>query len=322
MAHRAPVPVSGAGATTSARPAVSGAEAERLKRLATNAAVAVAATLIAVKLWAWIATGSVAMLATLVDSALDLVASTLNLLAVRHALTPADAEHRFGHGKAEALAGLGQAAFIAGSAAFLLFEALGGLVHPKPVEQTVAGLVVIAIALALTGALIILQRYVIARTRSLAIGADHLHYTTDIATNLGVVVALVAAGMWGWTIVDPLMGLAIGGVIAYGAYQILRGSYDESMDREFDDADRQRIKDIVNGHRDVLSLHDLRTRRAGHRSFIQLHLELPPSMTLDEAHRISDEVEDAIKAAFPDAEVLTHQDPAGVDEPVVRFDKH
>jgi len=310
--------VTGADATTLT---ASGAEAERLKRLATNAAVAVAGLLIAVKLWAWIATGSVAMLATLVDSALDLIASTLNLFAVRHALTPADREHRFGHGKAEALAGLGQAAFIAGSAAFLLFEALSSLVHPRPVEQSVAGLVVIAVSLALTGGLVALQRYVMARTRSLAIGADHLHYATDIATNLGVVVALVLAGMWGWTIADPLIGLAIGGVIGYGAYNILRGSYDELMDREFDDEDRQRIKDIVNRHAEVISLHDLRTRRAGHRSFIQLHLELPPHMTLAEAHRVSDEVEDAIKAAFPDAEVLTHQDPAGVDEPVARFDR-
>jgi ferrous-iron efflux pump FieF len=310
--------VTGAHATVAQ--AVSGAEAERLKRLATNAAVTVAGALIAIKFWAWLATDSVAMLATLVDSALDLVASTVNLLAVRHALTPADREHRFGHGKAEALAGLGQAAFIAGSAAFLLFEALEGLVHPKPVEQSLAGIIVILVSLALTGGLVLCQRYVIARTHSLAIGADQLHYTTDIATNLGVIVALVVAGMWGWTIADPLIGLAIGGAIAFGAYKILRGSYDELMDREFDDADRQRIKDIVNRHREVVSLHDLRTRRAGHRSFIQLHLELPPNMTLAEAHRISDEVEDAIKAAFPDAEVLTHQDPAGVDEPVARFE--
>jgi ferrous-iron efflux pump FieF len=298
----------------SAATAINGPEAERLKRWATSAAVAVATALIAIKLWAWIATNSVAMLATLVDSALDLVASTLNLLAVRHALTPADREHRFGHGKAEALAGLGQAAFIAGSASFLLFEAMGGIIRPKPVEQSTAGLVVIAASLALTGALVAYQQYVIRRTRSLAIDADRLHYATDIATNLGVVVALVAAGMWGWTIVDPLIGLAIGVVIAYGALKILRGAYDELMDREFDDADRQRIKDIVNRHREVVSLHDLRTRRAGHRSFIQLHLELPPGMTLAEAHRISDEVEDAIRAVFPDAEVLTHQDPAGFEQ--------
>ncbi len=290
-----------------------GAEAERLKRLATYAAVAVAATLIAIKLWAWATTNSVAMLASLVDSTLDLVASGLNLFAVRHALTPADKEHRFGHGKAEALAGLGQAAFIGGSAAFLFFQSLERLAAPEPVQQTTIGLAVIAVSLVLTLALVLFQRYVIARTRSLAIGADQLHYTTDIATNLAVVAALVAAGLWGWTIADPILGLAIAAVIAWGAFKILRGAYDELMDREFDDAERQRIKDIVNRHAGVESLHDLRTRRAGHRAFIQLHLELPPQMTLLEAHRISDEVEEAIMAAFPDAEVITHQDPAGIE---------
>jgi ferrous-iron efflux pump FieF len=290
-----------------------GAEAERLKRLATYAAVAVAATLIAIKLWAWLATHSVAMLASLVDSTLDLVASGLNLLAVRHALTPADEEHRFGHGKAEALAGLGQAAFIGGSAAFLLFQSLERLIKPEPVHETTLGLGVIAISIVLTVALVLFQRYVIARTRSLAISADRLHYATDIATNLGVVAALIIAGLWGWQLADPLIGLGIALVIAWGALSILRGAYDELMDREFDEADRARIKEIVNRHAGVESLHDLRTRRAGHRAFIQLHLELPPQMTLLEAHRIADEVEDAIKAGFPDAEVITHQDPAGLE---------
>jgi ferrous-iron efflux pump FieF len=290
-----------------------GAEAERLKRLATYAAVAVAAILIAIKIWAWVATHSVAMLASLVDSTLDLVASGLNLVAVRHALTPADEEHRFGHGKAEALAGLGQAAFIGGSAAFLLFQSLERLIDPEPVHETTLGFGVIGVSIVLTVALVLFQRYVIARTRSLAISADHLHYATDIATNLGVVIAFVIAGLWGWQIADPLIGLAIALVIAWGALSILRGAYDELMDREFDEADRERIKEIVNRHAGVESLHDLRTRRAGHRSFIQLHLELPPAMTLLEAHRIADEVEDAIKKAFPDAEVITHQDPAGVE---------
>jgi ferrous-iron efflux pump FieF len=290
-----------------------GAEAERLKRLATYAAVTVAAALISIKLYAWVATHSVAMLASLVDSMLDLVASGLNLLAVRHALTPADKEHRFGHGKAEALAGLGQAAFIGGSAAFLLFQSLERLIDVQPVHESTTGLLVTGVAIALTIALVLFQRYVIARTRSLAISADHLHYATDIATNLGVVLAFVLSGLWGWQIADPLIGLGIALVIAWGSFSILRGSFDELMDRELDDAERARIKEIVREHGDVVSLHDLRTRRAGHRSFIQLHLELPPTMTLLEAHRISDEVEDAIKAAFPDAEVITHQDPAGVE---------
>ena len=305
--------MTGAQALDATTNRATGAEAERLKRLATYAAVAVAAVLIAIKLYAWLATSSVAMLASLVDSTLDLVASGLNLLAVRHALTPADREHRFGHGKAEALAGLGQAAFIGGSAAFLLFQSLERLIAPRPIEQSIAGLVVIGISTALTIVLVAFQRYVISRTRSLAIGADQLHYLTDIATNAGVALALVMAGLGGWYIADPLISLAIGAVIAWGAFRILRGSYDELMDHELEDAERERIKAIARAHAEVISLHDLRTRRAGHRTFIQLHLELAPAMTLLEAHRISDEVEQSLLAAFPDAEILIHEDPAGIE---------
>jgi ferrous-iron efflux pump FieF len=291
----------------------SGTGAERLKRLATWAAVGVATALIGVKAWAWVATGSISMLASLVDSTLDFVASGLNLLAVRHALTPADEEHRFGHGKAEALAGLGQAAFIGGSAAFLLFQSIDRLVNPVDVTQTTLGLVVMGVSLALTIGLVAFQRYVISRTRSLAIGADELHYSTDIITNIGVAIAFVLAGTWGWHMADPLISLAIAFTIAWGSYKIVRGSWEELMDREFDEADRTRIKQIVSAHKEVVSLHDLRTRRAGHRSFIQLHLELPPEMTLAAAHEVSDEVEREILKAFPDAEVLTHQDPAGFE---------
>jgi len=310
MADRAAVPVTQAQAT--------GAQAERLKRRATTAAVTVAAILIAIKLWAWAETHSVAMLASLIDSSLDLLASSLNLLAVRHAMTPADHEHRFGHGKAEAIAGLGQAALIALSAAYLLYESATRLMNPRPVEEGVTGLIVIAVSMVLTIALVMYQRYVISRTRSLAIDADYLHYVNDIATNVGVVLALVLAGVWGFAIADPIIGLAIGAVIAWGAFSIVQGAYNELMDREFEDDDRRRIKEIVAHHRDVISLHDLRTRRSGHRSFIQLHLELPAGMTLAEAHRISDEVERAIEDAFPDTEVLIHQDPAGVEEPARR----
>lgn len=290
-----------------------GPAGERLKRIATYAAVGVATTLIGVKLWAWIATGSISMLASLVDSTLDFVASGLNLLAVRHALTPADEEHRFGHGKAEALAGLGQAAFIGGSAAFLLFQSLDRMIQPEPVTQTALGLGVMGVSLVLTIGLVVFQRYVMRRTRSLAIGADQLHYSTDIFTNIGVVIAFVLSGLWGWHFADPLISLLIAFTIGWGAFQIVKGAWEELMDREFDEADRSRIKQIVSGHKEVVSLHDLRTRRAGHRSFIQLHLELPPEMTLSVAHRISDEVETEILKAFPDAEVLTHQDPAGYE---------
>ena len=300
--------------TIAAVQALNGADAERLKKLATYAAVSVAGLLIVFKIWAWVATGSVAMFATLVDSALDLLSSGLNLIAVRHALTPADREHRFGHGKAEALAGLGQAAFIAGSSAFLIFQSLERLFSPHLVPASPLGIAVMLASMVLTVALVLFQRYVIARTRSLAIGADTLHYTGDVAMNAAVIAALVLSGWLGWQTADPLFGLVVAAIIGWGAVQILRGSYDELMDREFADADRERIKAIVNRHTEVISLHDLRTRHSGHRSFVQLHLELPPQMTLVDAHRISDEVEDAIRLAFPDAEVLIHQDPAGIEE--------
>lgn len=300
-----------AGARTGSM--VSGDAAIRLKKLATYAAVAAAALMIGLKVWAWVMTGSVAMLSSLVDSALDLVASALNLIAVRHALTPADEEHRFGHGKAEALAGLGQATFVGGSAVFLLLESLDRLIVPRPVVETSLGLAVMIASTVITVALVMFQRYVIARTRSLAIGADQLHYTTDIATNAGVILALILTGWFGWIVADPLVGLAIAATIAWGAFQIVSGAYHELMDREFDEPDRVRIKQIVSAHKEVVSLHDLRTRRAGHNAFIQLHLELPPAMTLAEAHRISDEVEAEIQRAFPDAEVLTHLDPAGAE---------
>jgi ferrous-iron efflux pump FieF len=283
------------------------------------AAVSVAVVLVAIKLWAWIATDSVAMLGSLLDSALDLFASTVNLVAVHHALTPADREHRFGHGKAEALASLTQAAFIAGSAAFLFWESITRLITPMPIDHSMSGLVVIGVSIALTLALVLYQRSVIRRTRSLAIAADRLHYASDILSNLGVVVALVLAGLFGIAIADPLIGLAIGALIAWSAFNIARGAYDELMDREFDDADRQRIKDIVGRHGDVVSMHELRTRRAGHRSFVQLHLVLPPGLSLVEAHRISEEVEREIERVFPDTEVLIHQDPAGFDDPPKRF---
>lgn len=310
MAHRAAVSVT----STRMDATLKGPdEAARLKRRATYAAVGVAGTLIVLKLWAWAVTGSISMLASLVDSTLDLMASGLNLIAVRHALTPADEEHRFGHGKAEALAGLGQAAFIAGSAAFLFFETLDRLVTPRSIEQTNIGLGVMAVSIALTVSLVLYQRYVIARTRSLAIGADQLHYATDIATNAGVIVALLLTGAWGWVYADPLISLAISAAIGWGAFKILSGSYYELMDTEFDEKDRLLIKSIVTSHKEVISLHDLRTRRAGQNAFIQMHLELPPDMTLAEAHRISDEVEAEIRNAFPDAEVLTHQDPAGLE---------
>lgn len=288
--------------------------ANRLKNRAALASVSVAALLIAAKAAAWLATGSVSMLSTLVDSMLDLVASLLNLLAIRQAAVPPDREHRFGHGKAEPLAGLGQAAFIGGSGVFLLFEAGRRLMTPVPIENGSVGLIVMLFSIALTLGLVTYQKWVIRRTGSIAIGADSLHYTSDLLVNLGVIAALILGSQFGWTRADPLIALGVSLFILISAWQVISGSLNLLMDRELPETDRQRIAAIVGEHDGVRSMHDLRTRSSGTQTFIQLHLELDPELSLAEAHRISDEVMARIEEAFPDAEVLIHEDPFGLSE--------
>jgi len=289
-------------------------EAARLMRLATYASVAVASSLILVKLAAWFYTDSVSLLSTLIDSLLDAVASLINLFAVRHALTPADREHRFGHGKAEPLAALGQTAFIAGSGLFLVFEAGHRLFDPRPVLNSEVGIAVMVIAIAVTFALTRFQAHVVRETGSLAIKADSLHYLGDILVNAAVIVALLLGSQLGWALADPLFGLAIAAYILFNAWQIARGALDMLMDRELPEAERARIRDIALANPKVLDLHDLRTRSSGRRSFIQVHIEMDGNMTLYSAHAVADEVEAALRAAFPGAEVIIHQDPHGLAE--------
>lgn len=289
--------------------------ARRLMTLATYAAVAVAMGLVGVKFVAWLLTDSVSLLSTMIDSLLDVGASVVNLLAVRHALQPADQEHRFGHGKAESLAGLAQAAFISGSAAFLLLQAGERLYNPSPVQNTAVGYGVMALAIVATGALVAFQKYVIKRTGSIAIAADSTHYTMDVLVNASVILALFLATEFGWTLADPLFAIAISFYILYGAYEVGIQAYHVLMDRELPDEDRAKITAIAQAHPKVLSTHDLRTRQSGLDVFIQIHLEMPRDFSLLEAHKVADEVMFNIKAAYPRAEVLTHQDPQGIKEP-------
>ena len=283
-------------------------------RAATYASVSVASVLILAKTGAWLFTESVSLLSSLVDSLLDAGASIVNLLAVRHALQPADREHRFGHGKAEPLAGLAQSAFIAGSGIFLLLESADRLINPRPVENGAVGIAVMILAIVLTLGLVLFQRYVVKKTNSVAIAADSLHYRVDILVNAAVIVSLVLASYQGWLLADPLFAIAIVAYMGWGSLSIARESINSLMDRELPDEDRIRIRDIAMGHPEVLDVHDMRTRTAGPDTFIQLHLELPRHLLLEEAHRISDEVMYRVEAAFPNAEVLIHQDPEGVDE--------
>jgi ferrous-iron efflux pump FieF len=254
------------------------------------------------------------VLSTLIDSLLDAVASVITLFAVHHALVPADREHRFGHGKAEALAALGQAAFITGSACLLVVEAVRRFFQPHEVTRELVGIAVMVLSIVLTLVLVQYQRYVVRKTASVAIGADSLHYVGDLLVNGAVIAALVATAWLGWQWVDPVLALCVAGYILISAWRIARSSLDMLMDRELPDEDRKRIREIVLAHPEVHAFHDLRSRRSGTDTFIQLHIELDGELTVEQAHDISDAVEEEIRAAFPNAEVIIHQDPVGLEE--------
>lgn len=290
-------------------PRVTGERAHRLLRLATTASVATAGVLIAVKLVAFLLTDSISILSTLIDSMLDAAASVINLVAVRHALVPADREHRFGHGKAEPLAAVGQAIFITGSAVFLLIEASQRFLNPQPLSHSNVGIAVMVFSIVATLGLVTLQRYVIRRTGSLAISADQLHYTGDLLVNGAVIVALVLAAQLGWRFADPVFGIGIAVFILYNAWQIAAGAFDMLMDRELPEEDRSRIREVITAHDGVLGYHDLRTRASGPQIFIQCHIELDASLSLLQAHAIADDVENQLREAFPEAEVIIHEDP-------------
>lgn len=276
---------------------------------ATRASLAVAATLLLIKLGTWYASQAVAMLASAVDSGLDALASAVTLLVVRWSLEPADHEHRFGHGKLEPLAGLAQGTLVLISAVALLRTAVDRLAHPAPVSAGWLGLAVMALASAATVALLRLQNKVVAATGSTAIRGDSLHYATDLAMNAAVAVAMVASWGLGWLWVDPLLGLVVAVLAGRSALQIGWEAVQLLIDRELPDADRAHIDEVVRRHPEVLGMHDLRTRRSGLKRFVQFHLELSGELSLREAHRIGDEIEHEVCRLLAGAEVIVHFDP-------------
>ena len=286
-------------------------EHARLLRLATRASVAVASLLIVTKAIAWWLSGSVSMLAGLTDSLLDGVTSFLNLLAVHYALRPADDDHRYGHGKAESLAGMAQALFIAVSAVLIAIQAIERLKHPEPIGAPWIGIGVIVFSLVMTVALLVLQHRVVKATGSNAVRADSLHYRSDLLLNGSILVALVLAS-FGWPQLDAWFGLGIAGYILWSAIQIARESFAVLMDEELPPDVSQHMLELARGVPGVLGAHDLRTRVSGNHWFVQLHLELPGELTLSVAHGISDQAADAIHREYPKAEVLVHADPREV----------
>lgn len=282
-----------------------------LKRRATLASLGVAGFLVLVKAVAWHMTDSVAMLSSMADSAIDVVASGLNMLAVWQAAIPADREHRFGHGKAEALAGLGQSLLILASGVLLAIEAVRRLLHPEPVVNGALGVGVMLGAIVLSGSLVAYQRRVARVTGSLAIAADSVHYKTDLLANLAVLAGIAVAAWTSFGRADPVIALGVACYIGYSAWPVLRTAYDQLMDRELPEADRRRIRAIALAHPEIHDVHELRTRMSGNRTFIQFHIEMHAGMALGRAHAIADQIERQVRDAFPGAEVLIHQDPVG-----------
>jgi ferrous-iron efflux pump FieF len=280
------------------------------------ASVATASFLLLLKAWAAWSTGSVAMLASLADTGLDLLASLITLYAVRLAATPADHDHRFGHGKAEALAALAQVGIIAFSALAIGWRAVQRLAGGEATAHSEYGIGVSAVAIAVTLTLLAYQRRVIARTGSVAIEADHVHYQSDLLLNLAVIAALVLDQHLGLTGADPLFGILIALWLLWGAWRASSRAVDQLMDREWPEEKRRRFVEVAARHPALKGLHDLRTRTSGSRDFVQFHVWVDPTMTVAEAHRVMDEVEHKLEAQFPGTEILIHLDPEGqVDDP-------
>ncbi|PUX78327.1 cation-efflux pump FieF [Cronobacter sakazakii] len=283
----------------------------RLVSRAALAATLVATLLLIIKIFAWWYTGSVSILAALVDSLVDIAASLTNLLVVRYSLQPADEEHTFGHGKAESLAALALSMFISGSALFLFLTGIQHLITPEPMRAPLVGIVVTVAALITTLMLVTFQRWVVRKTRSQAVRADMLHYQSDVMMNGAILVAL-ALSWYGLHRADALFALGIGVWILYSALRMGYEAIQSLLDRALPDDERQAIIDIVAAWPGVRGAHDLRTRQSGPTRFIQLHLEMEDNLPLVQAHLIAEQVEQAILSRFPGSDVIIHQDPCSV----------
>ena len=279
--------------------------------LASTAAVVTATLLILGKLIAWLMTDSSSLLASLTDSFMDVSASIINLLAIRYALAPADEEHRFGHGKAESLAGLIQSAFISGSALLLMMHGISSMLNQVPVVRLEAGIWVSAGSILLTLLLVSFQSLVIRKTNSVAIKADMLHYRSDLLLNAGVLLALVLAGQ-GWHWADGLFAILIGLFLVWGAAHIGYESVQALLDRQLPEEEQARIMALCCAVEGVHGVHDLRPRQSGPTRFVQLHLELDDQLPLVQAHQIADEAELAVRQSFERMEVIIHMDPISV----------
>lgn len=295
-------------------PSLTAEQTNRLKKRAAAASIGLAATLIIIKTAGVFYTASLSVLSSMVDSLADLFASSITFFAVRYSSRPADAEHRYGHGKAEALSALIQTAFIAGSGIFILYDGIHRLIVPRPLTETGIGLMVMIISLLLTICLIWYQKRVARLTRSQAIHADAAHYAVDVISNLSIIFTLLIVKFFGIVWFDTLTACIISAYLLINAYKLAKEALALLLDKELNDDVRDNIRKIVLSCDHILGMHDLRTRDLGGSYMIELHLEMDGNLTLTQAHQYGDNVEEKLRQTYPAAQIIIHQDPAGLRE--------
>ena len=286
-----------------------------LTRRVTWLSVATALILTALKAGVWLATGSVSILASLADSGLDFIAAVGSFAAVRYAVAPPDAEHRFGHGKAEAFASLVQAGLVFASAALVGQEAIVRLLHPQPIQREGWAIGAMAVSMGLTGLLVTAQTRVLRQARSVAVTGDRAHYLADLASNVVALIAIAASALLGLGGVDALGGLAVAALLLWGAVSVFRQASDELMDHELPDEARARIVALMTEDPRLTDVHQLRTRAAGPTVHIQMHADLDPELSLELAHEVVVAAEKRVLEAFPSADIIIHADPRGRADP-------
>lgn len=296
-------------------PPLTAAQAGVLTRRVTTLSVAVAAVLVSAKTAAWVASGSVALLASLADSGLDLLASLITLYAVRYAVVPPDAEHRFGHGKAEAFASLMQGGLVFASAALVGREAIVGILDPRPIAAGGWAVAVMGLSVVLTVGLISMQSWVLRRTRSVAVTGDRAHYAADLASNLAAMAGIAGAALLGLHWLDAAAGLLVALWLLWGAIGVFREAGAQLMDHELPVPDRERIIALMTADPRIQDVHQLRTRASGPYVHIQMHADLDPDSTLAAAHEAVVAAEKRVLEAFPAADIIIHADPRGRAEP-------
>jgi cation diffusion facilitator family transporter len=301
--------------TTSHAPAQSIAEKAALTRRITRLSLSFAAILTVAKIGAWVVSGSVAVLASLADSGLDVLAAATTYFAVRYAVAPPDREHRYGHGKAEAFAGLIQAGLVFASSALIVREAIDHLLHPQPVAHQELGLAIMAASTVVTVVLVMAQTRVLKTTQSVAVASDRMHYVVDIASNIMAFIGIGASLLLHRSEPDAIAGLLVAAWLVWGAVTVFRSASLELMDHELAEDAREQIVALMREDPQIRDVHQLRTRASGPYIHIQVHADMDPNLSLTEAHKILVAAENRVLEAFPAADILIHADPRGFAEP-------